>query len=213
MSSNVIILHSLLIVSMSLSGCGLRKTAYNQRHFVLELSRNRAQQKTSNHVILDVQSFGIDTTFSTKNLVYRKDASEYETDFYNQFLVRPEDMITETTRAWLSESGLFKWVLEPGSYTDATHMLEGNIIVLYADFRDESSPKATIKIRFFLVESLEKLIVLGKTYERVSEIGDMTAESLIDAYENCLANILSDLEDDLEELLWSKNKRTLDVHN
>ena len=118
-----------------------------------------------------------------------------------QFLVRPEDMITEATRNWLSESGLFRWVLEPGSYTDATHLLEGNIIALYADLRDESSPKAMITIRFFLVKSSEKLIVFGKTYERVSEIGDMTAESLIDAYENCLANILLGLEEDLETLL------------
>jgi ABC-type uncharacterized transport system auxiliary subunit len=113
----------------------------------------------------------------------------------------PEDMITEKTRGWLSESGLFKWVLEPGSYTDATHMLEGNIIALYADFRDESSPKATMKIRFFLVKLSGKSIVFGKTYEKVSEVGDKTAESLIEAYENCLANILSNLEGDLQELL------------
>ncbi len=198
MNNKVIILCSLVSVSMFLPGCGSR-TAYNQRNFVLETSRNRPQQKISKDVILDVQSFSIDTTFSTKSLVYRKGQSEYETDFYNQFLVRPEDMITEKTRGWLSESGLFKWVLEPGSYTDATHMLEGNIIALYADFRDESSPKATIKIRFFLVKLSGKSVAFGKTYETVSEVGDRTVESLIEAYENCLANILLDLEKDLAE--------------
>lgn len=201
MNSKRIALCNLMIVSMFLSGCGLNKTAYNQRNFILETSRNRPQQKISKDVILDVQSFSVDTTFSTKSFVYRKGQSEYETDFYNQFLVRPEDMITEKTRSWLSESGLFKWVLEPGSYTDATHMLEGNIIALYADFRDELSPKATIKIRFFLVKLSGKSVVFGKTYEKVSEVGDRTAESLIEAYENCLANILTDLEEDLQELL------------
>jgi len=200
MNNKVILLCNLMIVSMVLSGCGSR-TAYNQRNFILETSRNRPQQKISKDVILDVQSFSVDTIFSTKSLVYRKGQSEYETDFYNQFLVRPEDMITEKTRSWLSESGLFKWVLEPGGYTDATHMLEGNIIALYGDFRDESSPKATIKIRFFLVKLSGKSVVFGKTYEKISEVGDRTAESLIEAYENCLANILTDLEEDLQELL------------
>lgn len=200
MNNKVIILCSLVSVSMFLPGCGSR-TAYNQRNFILETSRNRPQQEISNNVILDVQSFSVDTTFSTKSLVYRKGQSEYETDFYNQFLVRPEDMITEKTRSWLSDSGLFKWVLEPGSYTDATHMLEGNIIALYGDFRDESSPRAIIKIRFFLVKLSGKSVVFGKTYETVSEVGDRTAESLIEAYETCLANILTDLEEDLQELL------------
>ena len=143
MNSKVTIFCNLMIVSMVLSGCGPKRIAYNQRNFVLGTPRNRPQQKTSKDVILDVKNFGIDTTFSTKSLVYRKGQSEYETDFYNQFLVKPDDMITEKTRSWLAESGLFKWVLEPGSYTDATHMLEGNIIALYADFRDKSSPKAT----------------------------------------------------------------------
>jgi len=198
MNNKAVILCSLVNLLMLLSGCGSR-TAYNQRNFILETSRDRPQQKISKDVILDVQIFSIDTTFSTKSLVYRKGQSEYETDFYNQFLVRPEDMITEKTRSWLSESGLFKWVLEPGGYTDATHMLEGNVIALYADFRDELSPKATIKIRFFLVKLSGKSVVFGKTYEKVSEVGDRTAESLIEAYENCLENILSDLEKDLAE--------------
>lgn len=183
-----------------MSGCGSR-VAYNQRHFILETDRNGPQREISKDVILDVQSFSVDTTFSTKSLVYRKDQSEYERDFYNQFLVRPEDMITEKTRSWFSESGLFKWVLEPGSYTDATHMLEGNILSLYGDFQNESSSKAVIKIRFFLVKLSGKSVVFGKTYEKISKVGDRTAESLIEAYENCLARILTDLEEDLQELL------------
>jgi len=201
MNRNAIIFCSLIIVSMALSGCAPKRIAYNQRTFVLETSRNGSQQKTSKDVILDVQSFSIDTTFGTKSLVYRKSRSEYETDFYNQFLIRPEDMITEGTRCWLSESGLFKWVLEPGSYTKATHVLEGNIISLYGDFRDDSSPKATMKIRVFLVKLSDKSVVFAKTYEETSELKDMAAESLIEAFGVCLTNILSDLEKDLQEQL------------
>jgi ABC-type uncharacterized transport system auxiliary subunit len=201
MNNKVIALCNLMIVSMVLSGCGPKRIAYNQRNFVLETSRNSPQQKTSKDVILDVKNFSIDTTFSTKSLVYRKGQSEYETDFYNQFLIRPDDMITEKTRSWLSESGLFKWVLELGSYTDATHVLEGNITALYGDFRDDSSPKASMKIRVFLVKLPEKSVVFGKTYEAVLEVKSQTAEALVEAFDNCLRQILTDLEKDLRAKL------------
>jgi len=201
MNSKVITLCNLLIVSMVLSGCGVKRTAYNQRNFVLETPRNRPMQKTSKNVILNVQNFSIDVAFSSKSLVYRKGQSEYETDFYNQFLIKPDDMITEKTRSWLSESGLFKLVLEPGSYTEATHMLEGNIIALYGDFSEESSPKATAKMRFFLVKLSDKSVVFTNTYEAISEFKDRTAESLIEAFGVCLTNILSDLEKDLQKQL------------
>ncbi len=201
MNNKVIALCNLMIVSMILSGCEPKRIAYNQRNFVLETSRNSPQQKTSKDVILDVINFSIDTTFSTKSLVYRKGQSEYETDFYNQFLIKPDDMITEKTRSWLSESGLFKWVLEPGSYADATHTLQGNIIALYGDFREESSPKATMKIRFFSVKLSGKSIVFGKTYEVVSEVNSQTAEALVEAFDKCIRQILMELEKDLREKL------------
>ncbi len=200
MNNKVITLCSLVIVLMLLSGCGSR-TAFNQRDFLLEVSRDRPQQKTSKDVILNVQNFSIDVAFSTKSFVYRKGQSEYETDFYNQFLIKPDDMITEKTRSWLSESGLFELVLEPGSYVEATHMLEGNIIALYGDFRDGSSPKASMKIRVFLVKLSDRSIVFTNTYEAVSEFKDRTSESLIEALSVCLTDILSDLEKDLQKQL------------
>ncbi len=202
MNSKVITLCSLMIISLLLSGCGMERTAFNQRNFVLEATRNHPQQKNSKDITLDVQSFNVDTAYSTKNLIYRKGQLEYETDFYNQFLIRPDYMITEKTRAWLSESGLFKVVLEPGSYTEATHMLEGNIITLYGDFRDDSSPKASMKIRFFLVKLSDKSVVFTNTYEAASEFKDRTAESLIEAFGVCLTNILSHLETDLQKQVY-----------
>jgi cholesterol transport system auxiliary component len=196
MNSKVMTLCSFMILSMLLTGC-----RYDRRNFVLEVSRDRPRLEVSKDVVLDVQSFNVDTAFSNRSLVYRKNQSEYEQDFYNQFLIRPEDMVTEKTRSWLSESGLFELVLEPSSHIDASHVLEGNIIALYGDFRDKSSPKATIKIRFFLIKLSDKSVVFAKTYETTSESNERTAKSLVEAFDNCLANILSDLEEDLQEQL------------
>jgi ABC-type uncharacterized transport system auxiliary subunit len=72
---------------------------------------------------------------------------------------------------------------------------------LYGDFSEELSPKATVKIRFFLVKLSDKSVVFTNTYEAVSEFKDRTAESLIEAFGVCLTNILSDLEKDLQKQL------------
>ncbi len=200
MNRKVMTLCNLMILSIMLSGCGGR-TAYNQRNFILETSRSSPQLQAGTDVILDVQSFSIDRVFSTKSLVYRKGQSEYETDFYNQFLIMPDDMITDKTRSWLSESGLFKLVLKQGSFADATHLLEGNIIALYSDFRDKNSPKATMKICFFLIQLSDKTVVFSKTYEATSRSGERTAESLVKSFDDCLTKILSDFEQDLQDQL------------
>ncbi|MHC4152077.1 MAG: ABC-type transport auxiliary lipoprotein family protein [Planctomycetota bacterium] len=177
---------------------GPKRIGYNQTNFVLDVSRDLDQQEiVDDEIILDVYSFNIDSAFGSKSLVYRKSESKYETDFYNKFLISPDDMITEKTRAWLSESGLFEMVAEPGSYLDATHALQGSIIALYGDFRDKSSPKATMKIRLFLVNLSDKTVVFNKTYEAVSEAEDRTADSIVSGLNNCLINILTELENDL----------------
>ena len=200
MNSKIILLFGLITLSTVLSGCGPR-AAFNQRTFILEASRNGPRQNTSKDIILEVKNFGIDRPFGSKGLVYRKVSSEYETDFYNQFLISPENMVTEKTRAWLSESGLFKWVLEPGSYADATHKLEGNITALYGDFSNESTPRAKMEIRLFVIKLSDKSIVFGKTYIALSDVKSRTSEGLISAFDNCLMTILSDLEKDLETQL------------
>ncbi|MHC4279827.1 MAG: ABC-type transport auxiliary lipoprotein family protein [Planctomycetota bacterium] len=198
MNRKIIVLCNLIIVSMIISGCGPKRIGYNQTNFVLDVSRDLDQQEiVDDEIILDVYSFNIDSAFGSKSLVYRKSESKYETDFYNKFLISPDDMITEKTRAWLSESGLFEMVAEPGSYLDATHALQGSIIALYGDFRDKSSPKATMKIRLFLVNLSDKTVVFNKTYEAVSEAEDRTADSIVSGLNNCLINILTELENDL----------------
>jgi ABC-type uncharacterized transport system auxiliary subunit len=119
-------------------------------------------------------------------------------------------MLTQETRAWLSESRLFKWVLEPGSLTDPTHVLEGSIIALYGDFTDEASPKARMRIRFFVIGLSDKSVVFGKTYEAESNAGTRTAEGVIAAFEKCLEIILSDLETDLDVALPSAPMHRID---
>jgi hypothetical protein len=58
-----------------------------------------------------------------------------------------------------------------------------------------------MKIRFFLVKRTGKFVVFAKTYEATSGSNGRTAEFLTEAFNNCLTDILSELEEDLQEQL------------
>ena len=192
-----------LVWLMTLSGC-TRPETYNKKYYVLNASRQTEPARIQTDFILEVSRLTIDSAFSGSGLAYRVGDSEYESDFYNEFLASPSAMISDTARNWLSRSRLFKRVLDPGSQIDPTHMIEGNITALYGDFRVASSPRATIEMRVFLLEAEtgdEPLPVFGKTYTASIGMESDDPEGLVEALGRCLQKILSALEDDLAERL------------
>lgn len=191
---------NMIVASLAVSGCGPK--SYNKRYYVLDVKHKAETAKTDNEIVLDVRRFTTDSAFDSKGLVYRKGEFEYEVDFYNEFLIAPATMVTEKARTWLSQSGLFARVLDKGSYIESTHTLEGNITTLYGDFRNSSSPLAVMELRVFLIENRapKESIILGKTYGSSFGLKSQDAEGLIEAFDSCLGQILTDLENDLIEL-------------
>ena len=188
-----------------LAGCGSTEK-YDRRYYVLSADRPAAPTRTQTDYVLDVSRFMIDSAYSGSGLVCRVGESEYESDFYNEFLAAPAAMITDKTRDWLSRSRLFRRVLDPGSRIDPTHVIEGNVTALYGDFRDRSSPRAVIEMRVFLLKAeagKEPLAVFGKTYRSSVPIESEGPEALVEALGRCLQGILSALENDLAERLES----------
>ncbi|MEJ2702483.1 MAG: ABC-type transport auxiliary lipoprotein family protein [Sedimentisphaerales bacterium] len=188
---------------VALAGCGSTER-YDRTYYVLSADRPAVSARSQTDYVLDVSRFTIDSAYSGSGLVCRVGESEYESDFYNEFLAAPAAMITDKTRNWLSRSRLFRRVLDPGSRIDSTHVIEGNVTALYGDFRDRSSPKAVIAMRVFLLKAeagREPLAVFGKTYRSSVAIESEGPEALVEALGRCLQGILSALENDLAERL------------
>ncbi len=77
-------------------------------------------------------------------------------------------------------------LFDPGSNVDPTHIIEGNTIVLYGDFRVKSAPKAIMEIRIFLLETkteTELCIVFGKTYTSSVGLESKGPEVLVSAFD------------------------------
>ncbi len=190
---------NLIVLAIVLSGCGVDPSS--RHYYILDAARRAAPAETESEIVLDVQNFTTDSAFASKKLVYRKTEFEYESDFYDEFVISPAVMLTEKTRNWLANSGLFARVLDPGSYTKPTHTLRANITALYIDTRDKKSPTAVMQIRFFLIseQPAEESISLAETYNASVDAEAKTAEAFVQGFNLCLEQILTDLEQDLSE--------------
>ncbi len=185
-----------------MGGCATGRS-YEEHYYLLEAVRPGEPGEPGGDAALEVHRFSVDSAFAAKNLVYRLDERRYETDYYRQFLIAPGTMITERTRRWLADSGLFGQVLPVGSRIPATHALEGNVTALYGDFADESTPAAVMEIRLFLLTTSggEERVVFAQTYRAAMPVRDRTAEVFIEALNRSLVEILTRLEADLRQAL------------
>ena len=191
-----------LLLAALCSGCASRSSSVKHQ-FVLEAARPAQPARQPHDVVLAVRGFTIDPVYEGRGLIYRKGESEYESDFYNEFLVAPQVLLGGQTRNWLSRSGMFRTVLEPGSLVGPTHILEGNVLALYGDFRSRNLPQAVMQIRIFLVTSKgsQPEIVFTRDYQASQEAQAPTAGALVAAFDRCLEQVLSALEEDLDKVL------------
>jgi cholesterol transport system auxiliary component len=193
---------SLMACAMVIAGCGPK--SFEKQHYILDAQRASVLVAGNSTNIVEVRRFTIASAFSAKGLIYRVGDFEYESDFYNEFLISPNAMITEKAHNWLSTSGLFQRVLDPGSRVDPTHVIEGNVIALYGDLRAKSSPKAVMEISIFLLDTKtepDSRIVFGKTYKSSVALESEGPQYLVSALDRCLIEILTKLEHDLRENL------------
>lgn len=194
-----------LLLLIAITGGCVSGPSYEEQHYILAAVRQGEPVRTPVDGSLEVHRFSVDSAFTTKNLVYRLGEFKYETDYYRQFLIAPGIMITERTRDWLSDSGLFGRVLLTSSRIAPTYTLEGNITALYGDFSSESAPVAVMEIRFFLLKNADAgNVAFAETYRAATPVPEKTTEVFIEALDKGLVDILTRLEADLQKALAGK---------
>ena len=183
-----------------LSGCG--RTAINKNQYALAVPKEITKQPQPLNMILEVRPFTINSKFSSRQLVYRVSEFRYVPDYYDEFLVPPAVMITEATRNWLTDAGMFTRVLEPGSSMSPSYVLEGSIAECYADIRDKASPYAVLKMQLFLMkrDKVVDSLVRGYTYDTKERMKDTSGESFVDALNRCLQIVLQSMQVDISGL-------------
>jgi cholesterol transport system auxiliary component len=188
-----------LAAALLAGGCSLKKQYPAKHSFLIEAPRVGDARAVAASSVLRVRNLQVAAPFEGKGFVYRNSGLGYQTDFYHEFLVAPRALLTEQTRQWLGASGLFRFVVDPASKTDATHSLEGSVPVLYGDYRDGTMPKAVLAVEFFLVndQPASPEIVFHKSYRQEVALENRAPETLAKGWGKALGQILSALEQDL----------------
>lgn len=184
------------IALLTLTGCvGALKSDYPERRFyTLSAERPGEPAAPGKEGVLRVRRFTASKLSEGNEFVTRVSDTEVETDFYNAFFSPPSMQLTEQTHRWLGASGLFSAVVGTGSSVPETHVLEGNVVALYADSRRKST--AVMELQFMLVKvSVEPASVLFQKSYKAQRQGED-----VQGWNAALASILAALESDLSKI-------------
>ena len=190
-----------LLLSLFCYSCvSLERSYPEKRYFVIEVKDARSGNPGDGQ-ILSVAHLQISPRYADRGFIYRTSETEYESDFYNQFLSSPAVMITEETRKALAASAKFKFVVGPTSSLTANYVLEGSINSLYGDFRQPTAPTAVLEIEFFLHNENpgNPGIVLQKRYLKSVPLKEKSPEALAKGWSEALEGIVSTFVADVSE--------------
>ena len=191
---------------ISAGGCLNLAKDYPERHLHSVTAERPGEPVAGGKgLVLAVRPFSIANRFEKSEFVYRKSDTEWETDYYNAFFIEPKAMLADSTRSWLSRSGLFQHVGALSSSVPPTHVLEGHVAQLWVDART-SPPSAQIEVQFLLVDDREapSHIVLTRTYAETVVLKRDTPEEAVKAWSEGLEKVLAALEADVKAVAVEK---------
>jgi cholesterol transport system auxiliary component len=190
-----------LLFSLFCFGCvNLERSYPDKRYFVIEVKPS-AENHPDTGPVLSMPYLQISPRYAERGFIYRTSETEYESDFYNQFLSSPAVMITEEMRRALAASTKFKHVVGPTSPLTADYVLEGSINSLYGDFRKPSAPAAVLEIEFFLHNENpgNPGVVLQKRYLKSVPLKEKSPEALAKGWSEALEAIMAMFVADVSE--------------
>lgn len=189
----------LLALALLAAACvKLDKPAPDKRYYHITPMRAEEPKTPSGDVILKLRPMTVSDLYSTRELVYQMDGGRMESDFYNMFFVTPRNNLTSELKKWLSASGLFSHIVEPGSMVIPTLTLEGVVNSLYGDYSRET-PEAVVAMQFFLVDeaTANNEIVFSRSYEQRVSFDAPDPTKLVKAMTKGVQAIFRQLENDL----------------
>jgi len=191
----------IIILAFIVNGClKIPKSGYPDKYyFVLDVCRSEGIVKNPSEAILKIQKLYISPRYEGKSFVYRKGEVNYESDFYNEFFISANDLITEQVCQWFAKSGLFRNVMDVHCLLEPDYILEGKITDLYGDYRKKKAPKAVLEIGFVLFHdvSAHSEMVFQKRYRQEVLLKEISPETLARGWSYALRKILKEFEKDL----------------
>ena len=138
-----------------------------------------------------VKEFDMAPMYTTNSFVYRRDEFQFETDYFNEFIIPPQRMVTAAVKQALFDARRFS-----PAFPDrpADHRLQGRINCLYGDFRQPGHPLAVMEISLTLDGTDEK------TFSKETAIRESTPKALVGGWNQLLDEIIQEFVNSLDRV-------------
>lgn len=155
------------IFSLALSGCGgiLKQPPVAKGYFAIETSvanqNSHSATSTAHRAgVLRVGTIRVSPPYDAATFVYRLGPTQFDTDYYNNFIAPPASLLTGSLVQWLDAHGPMT-VVDSASGLQSKLRLEGNVTDFYIDSSNKAAPTAVVGGRFFLIRQYQNSDELG----------------------------------------------------
>ena len=146
-----------LALPLLLAGClaaaprAQQKAAAQKRTFLPVVAAPAAKADAPRFDAVKIRSFRALPPFDATAFVVRRQGNEFAADFYNGWLVPPQDLIRVQTARYLEQAGLFAAVYDASSGTLPPLSLEGVVSELFLDYSG-GAPAAVATLRLLVLD-------------------------------------------------------------
>lgn len=195
---------SIIIASIFFNCLKLTKDFPEKKSYLIEVGTPKKSSQKIPNVSLKLRKVSVSNKFEGKGFVYRKSDSNFESDFYNEFLVSPQSNIAEEIIRYLDNKELFFSVSSMSSRMEATHYFEADVTSLYGDYRDKKNSLAVIKIQFRIFDDRmgDYRLVGRSSYEQKIKVNQDVPDSLVAGWNQGLYLIMESFGNDLKLRNW-----------
>jgi len=184
---------------IALAGCSVTRTSPVKQMYLLEPPLPSAPVAKTQPGALRIDAFNVASPYRGRSFVFRTTDLQFESDFYNEFIVSPAANIADATAHGLQRAKAFDQVLAPGAPVDADWLLEGFVSALYGDNRQAGRPAADVTISYFLsrAEGGRGVPFWTRQYAKRVEYSGTSASAYAEAVNKAVGEIIGELARDL----------------
>jgi ABC-type uncharacterized transport system auxiliary subunit len=167
-----------------------------------------APEPAALHPALLVAAVESDPPFDRRELQYRSTETQWKRDYYNRFMASPGEMVTEETRRWLREAGVFGSVVGAEAPIEPDYVLRGKLHEVYGDYRG-GGRTAVLDVEFSLVApaGARGRLLMSRDYAVRVPLAGLSPKDLVAGLDSALVDILTSLTADLGPQLQQEMTR------
>lgn len=190
-----------LLLSLSLSACfswgGGEEEDESPHFYVVDIDRGSVAQEFPQDRVLLLKPVRVVPHFRDKNIVFRVNDNEYQSQASHLLFSDPSEMFTAQLRRWLQKSGLFSRVVVDET-EEADMVMEVALTALYGEKRPEYSPQSVLEMQFFMTTADKYKKMLFQTGLHIDvDIDKTTPGNVVTGWKQGLEELLTTLEQDL----------------